>query len=385
MSNLKIRNSSNTGWIDAASASGFRIRNQSNTGWINKTGNPSGFKVRNTANTGWIEFTPYSISPSTTTANEGDTVVFTVTTSGIANGTVLYWTNTGTTTGADFTGSQNNGTVTINSNSGTISRSLVADFTTEGSETIILQLRTGSVAGPIVATSTTVTVTDSSITPAFPTSMTMTRNDLEFVYSGVKTSTVNTAYMEIVMTIDASNFWSFLPNSNDHMVFALDPVGDSSVVAPNGTRDHCGQILRHGEPLFDQARGFILAKDGGLLAEHWYQGAGFGLYDMGFGFDPTNPINHIFTVRIRAGYRAGAYGERMEIDIFRGTSTAGTVLTGGGVSWGWDWSGNHRLVLGAICTNFVSPNTTGCIESTRLGNSYGATVGISNFNFTIVQ
>lgn len=384
MSLLKIRNSSNTGWIDAASATGFRIRNQSNSGWINKTANLSGYSIRNSVNNGWITFNPYSISPSTTNVNEGGAVTYTISTSGIVNGTVLYWTNSGTTVGSDFSGGANSGSVTISSNSGTIVRTLTNDFTTEGSETIILHLRTGSIAGPIVATAATVTVTDSSIAPDFPSSIVMERNDLEFVYSGVKTSSVNTSYMEIVFTLDTTSLWDKLPYATDHIVFALDPRGDSSVFAPNGTRDHCGPITRHGSNLFDEARGFILDRAGNLKAEHWYAGSGFGLYDMGFGFDPLNALNKVFTVRIRAGYRNGTYGERMEIDIFRGTTTGGIVLTGGSVPWGWDWSGQHKFALGVICSDFVSPNSTGCVESTRLGTSYGGTLGVSNMNFSII-
>ena len=384
MSSFRIRNASNTGWIDGASAGGLRFRNASNSGWVNKTASLSGLRVRNATNTGWLEFNPYSISPSTTNVNEGGTVTYTVTTSGIANGTVLYWTNSGTTTGADFSGGANSGSVTINSNTGTIVRTLANDGITEGTQTIILNLRTGSIAGPIVATAATVTVNDTSTAPSFPSSMVMERNDLEFIFSEVKTSSSPSSYMEITFTLDTTNFWNKLPNPNDHLVFALDPIGDSSVFAPNGTRDHCGPITRHGKNMFDTARGFFLTRSGNLVAEHWFIGAGFGTFDLGPAFDPLNALNKVFTVRIRAGYRTGTYGDKMEIDIFRGTSTSGTLLTGGEVQWGWDYIGQHRFAIGAICLNFVDPNNSGCIESTRLGVSYGATLGISNVNFSII-
>lgn len=384
---MKVRNAANTGWINVTTASVFKIRNADNTGWIDKTGGPSGVSIRNATNTGWITLSPittyYAISPSITSVNEGSSVTYTITTTGIGSGT-LYWSNSGTTTGSDFTDGQNNGSVTITGDSGTIVRTLSSDLTTEGSETIILNLRTGGIAGPIVATAATVTVTDSSIAPAFPSSIVMERNDLEFVYSGVKTSSVNTSYMEIVFTLDTTSLWNKLPYATDHIVFALDPRGDSSVFAPNGTRDHCGPITRHGSNLFDEARGFILDRAGNLKAEHWYAGSGFGIYDMGFGFDPLNALNKIFTVRIRAGYRNGIYSEHMEIDIFRGTTTGGLLLTGGSVPWGWDWIGQHKFALGVICSDFVSPNSTGCVESTRLGTSYGGTLGVSNMNFSII-
>jgi hypothetical protein len=117
-------------------------------------------------NAGYI-YQSYSITPNTTSINEttGNTVIYTVATTNITDNTVLYWTNSGTTTANDFSDSVSNGSVTIINNSGTITRSLSPDFTTETSETIILSLRTGSNTGPVVAVSTTVTVGDTSQTP----------------------------------------------------------------------------------------------------------------------------------------------------------------------------------------------------------------------------
>jgi hypothetical protein len=60
--------------------------------------------------------TGYTIIPNVTSVNEGGTVTWTITTTNLPNGTTLYWTNSGTTTGADFNGGVNSGTITINSN-----------------------------------------------------------------------------------------------------------------------------------------------------------------------------------------------------------------------------------------------------------------------------
>lgn len=388
MATLKIRNSSNTGWIDAVTALGVKVRNQSNTGWIDKTGSLAGFSVRNATNTGWITFAggiSYSITPSSTSVNEGTTVTYTINTSGFGTGT-LYWTNSGTSAGSDFSDGLNSGTISITANTGTLTRTTTNDLTTEGSETLIINLRTGGVAGPIVSTASTVTITDSSTAPAFPSSMTMVRNNLEFLYSGTKTTTANTAYVELIMTLDTTNFFNLATGADDHIVFALDTAGDSSVFALDGTRDHCGQIVRHGVPLWDVARGFIIKRNGVLAAEHWYAGKpagtpGFGLFEFGVAFNPLSiPV---FTVRIRAGYRVGTYGEQMEIDIFNGTSTASPLLTGGAVPWGWDWTGQHKHAFAAIAAGFQDPNITGCVESSALGSAYGATIGISNYSFNV--
>ena len=110
------------------------------------------------------DYTPtFNIVPNTTVVNEGGSVTYTVNTD-IVDGT-LYWTNSGTTNASDFTDGQNSGSVNIVSKTGALTRTLVADSTTEGAETIVIQLRTGSISGTIVATSATVSVGDTSKTP----------------------------------------------------------------------------------------------------------------------------------------------------------------------------------------------------------------------------
>jgi hypothetical protein len=84
-----------------------------------------------------------------------------VTTTGVANSTTLYYTvsqNSG-----DF--STSSGSFTITSNAGSFSLTPTADVTTEGSETFAAQVRTGSTAGTVVATSGTITILDTSIAP----------------------------------------------------------------------------------------------------------------------------------------------------------------------------------------------------------------------------
>lgn len=131
----------------------------------------SGTDVGPTRNIGVIDVTnmgtqpsgpSYAISPNTTSANEGTTVTFTVTTSNVSNGTTLYWTTTGTVDANDFTDTTLSGSVTVNNNTASISRVLDNDSTTEGAENFALQLRTGSTSGTIVATSGSVTVNDTS-------------------------------------------------------------------------------------------------------------------------------------------------------------------------------------------------------------------------------
>ena len=129
----------------------------------------SGNAVSDNANDGglvvgrpWISIS-YSVSPNASAVNEGDTITYTITTVGVADGTTLYWTDSGTTSGVDFVGDANSGSFTITSGSATFSKVLKNDYLTEGTETIIVDIRTGSTSGPIVATSGVVSVADTSI------------------------------------------------------------------------------------------------------------------------------------------------------------------------------------------------------------------------------
>ena len=131
----------------------------------------------------------YSVNPIVTSINEGLSISYSVNTTGLPNGTILYWTNSGTTTAADFSDSLNSGSVTISSDTGAIVRQIASDLLTEGSETIILQIRTGSITGPVVAVSSTVTVNDISITPV---SVTVIPSSLKADEGQSITFTINT-------------------------------------------------------------------------------------------------------------------------------------------------------------------------------------------------
>lgn len=108
----------------------------------------------------------YQVITDKAVLNEGQTVKFTVKTTGVANGTTLYWDITGDAGSADFTDGLVAGTVVINNNTATVSKTVAADATTEGAENFVLNVRTVSAVGSIVATSSNVSITDSSISTA---------------------------------------------------------------------------------------------------------------------------------------------------------------------------------------------------------------------------
>jgi hypothetical protein len=96
-------------------------------------------------------------------SNTGDpNVYFTITTTNVQNGTILYWNNIGTFDGNFFTVSSNTGTTVINNNTANFTRVVSNRYICTNVEfiirTIILELRTESQSGPIVATANTVKV-----------------------------------------------------------------------------------------------------------------------------------------------------------------------------------------------------------------------------------
>jgi hypothetical protein len=107
----------------------------------------------------------YTITPASSSVNEGSSLTFNVTGQNITNGTYYWSVNNSTTAAADFSGSVTSGSFTITSNAGSFTVTAVADSTTEGAQTFTVSLRTGSVSGVIVATSSTVTINDTSTTP----------------------------------------------------------------------------------------------------------------------------------------------------------------------------------------------------------------------------
>ena len=93
--------------------------------------------------------------------NEGAGLQVNIVTTGVADATTLYWTidsNSG-----DFGAA--NGTATVTSGNANFTITPTADETTEGVETFTVSVRTGSVSGTVVATTPTITIADTSLTP----------------------------------------------------------------------------------------------------------------------------------------------------------------------------------------------------------------------------
>ena len=94
----------------------------------------------------------YSLTRSSATVNEGDTVTFTLTTTNVTNGTTVPYTITGIQD-ADIVGNLT-GNFTVTSNSATLAIETIADATTEGSETLTVTLDGLGVTLPVTVLDT---------------------------------------------------------------------------------------------------------------------------------------------------------------------------------------------------------------------------------------
>ena len=103
----------------------------------------------------------YYVSVSPSSIDEGSNLTVTVTTANVANGTTLYW---DTDSPSDFTTSSGN--FTISGITGSFTITPTEDTTTEGAESFIVRIRTGSTSGTIVATSNSININDTSLTPS---------------------------------------------------------------------------------------------------------------------------------------------------------------------------------------------------------------------------
>lgn len=104
-----------------------------------------------------------TITPSTVSVTEGNSVTFNCTISGSFTGTVYYSINnvSGTMSTADFGDGLLSGSFGVTSGSGSFVKTLIADGSAEN-EQFSVSLRTGSVTGPILATTATINVIDAA-------------------------------------------------------------------------------------------------------------------------------------------------------------------------------------------------------------------------------
>lgn len=115
---------------------------------------------------------PVTITANVSSVDEGNTVAFSVSNItanafAYANGTYYWTTNSisGTVVAADFADTANTGSFTVTNGSGTISRTISSDVSTEGTEIFTISVREGSTSGTVIITSGNVTIVDTSTEP----------------------------------------------------------------------------------------------------------------------------------------------------------------------------------------------------------------------------
>tara|TARA_B100000427_G_scaffold224627_1_gene188303 strand:+ start:1940 stop:3667 length:1728 start_codon:yes stop_codon:yes gene_type:complete len=142
----------------------------------------------------------YSLTQTVTSINEGGSVGFTVATTNVADSTNLYYNLSGTATADDFVGGTLAGSFTINNNSGTFVVISAGDAITDDNETFTAYVRTGSTSGPIVATSSQVTIGDVAQTVSIAPSVTTVDEgqQIQFVITSTGYSPTSTFYYDIV-------------------------------------------------------------------------------------------------------------------------------------------------------------------------------------------
>ena len=161
----------------------------------------------------------YSVTPSATTVSEGNSVSFTVNTNHIGAGATLFFSTGGASVDtADFSDGSLTGSFNVvglaNTTLGvaTFTRSIATDFLTESSESFFIQIRTNSTSGSIVATSSTIDITD--VVPTFSAAVSSTTVDeggsITFTISGtnIPDGTYHRTIEGVSGTVSSSDFSS---------------------------------------------------------------------------------------------------------------------------------------------------------------------------------
>ena len=164
------------------------ITETGDTFWLRVSTNSGGQVVGYSSTITVIDAVPTAtITADKTTVNEGDSVVFTVSTTNMSANSTLYYSQTGTTDSTDFYPAGTTGNFTIDSSgNGTITRVISGDFTSEGTEDFTLTVRSGSTTGTALTTAPTIQVTNAI--PTFTTTPSATTID----EGDTLTMTVNT-------------------------------------------------------------------------------------------------------------------------------------------------------------------------------------------------
>lgn len=154
-----------------------------------------------------------TVTPSTLSVSEGSTVTFNVLGENTPNGTYYYTIEetiaTGVLTSADFTGGSLSGSFSISGNTGSFPLTISRDLVTEGTESFLVYIRTGSTSGQVIGSSDEITIADTSLTPTISASAGSVDegNSISFTASNVGP--------------DGTYFWTILNGTTANADFGL--------------------------------------------------------------------------------------------------------------------------------------------------------------------
>jgi hypothetical protein len=143
----------------------------------------------------------YTIGTNGTSFSEGQTITTSVTTTNVVDGTTLYWAVSGNgIDSADFSSATLNGSATITNGALIFNLTITNDLKTEGTENLQIKFYSDSGRTAQIATTASLSILDSSLTPLPPSGQTIwgtNRNDVltgsigNDTISGIAKSSIN--------------------------------------------------------------------------------------------------------------------------------------------------------------------------------------------------
>ena len=336
-----------------------------------------------------VDAPTYTVTPSSTTLDEGDSFIITVTTTNVSAGTTLYWKineETGTISAADFNGGILDGSGNVNSQ-GTFlfSKNLVNDLTTEGEEKFTVKLYTDATFNLLVATSPLITINDTSETPAVPSySITPSKtsiNEGDSFTTTVTTSNVaqgTTLYWKIneeTGTISAADFSSGALDGSD--TTSNSTITFSHTIAADATTE--GEEKFTVKLYTDATFNLLVATSSLITINDTSQPSGSPTYVLSAN---TNPIDEGSSLIITATTTNVAENTTLywsfsgtgiaAADFMEGTLESNTVIPASGVN-NWSTSiksdalteGNETLLVKLF---------TDSARTTQVGNTLNVTI-----------
>lgn len=299
----------------------------------------------------------YSITPSPTDINEGDTVLFDVASSSVPDNTVLYWTLVSNDMDeTDFVDGQTQGQVTIFNNTAYFHRVVKDPLSKpEGSSLFSLQLHTDSPTGPVVGQSSYVRVDQVYHPPTYTVEVTTTAEN----EGTSRTYLIRTTYVPDGTLV----YWNSY-GSNITVSDFTDGVLSGTAAIENGeatiTRTTTLDLTAEGTETFtiefrqESFTGLIIGSFNGLaILDTSVQPAGELLSEACVGFDRVGSY---------ADGNGGSYTEVIETNSlvcgYVAPPASGTLISENCV--GFDLVGTYHNGTGGQYTSVITANAASC-------------------------